>query len=82
MSAAMLSTLPPLINSLRVATGGIDIVLHQMSPDEQLPAISEGRIDIGFVDLLGQAEPLACPRRFNIDHLCRLNFDQGLELSF
>ena len=24
----------------------------------------------------------ACPRRFNIDHLCRLNFDQGLELSF
>ena len=26
--------------------------------------------------------PLQCPRRFNIDHLCRLNFDQGLELSF
>lgn len=23
-----------------------------------------------------------CPRRFNIDHLCRLNFDQGLALSF
>jgi hypothetical protein len=25
---------------------------------------------------------LDCPRRFNIDHLCRLNFDQGLALSF
>ena len=25
---------------------------------------------------------LGCPRRFNIDHPCRLNFDQGLELSF
>jgi hypothetical protein len=23
-----------------------------------------------------------CPHRFNIDHLCRLNSDQGMKLSF
>jgi hypothetical protein len=25
---------------------------------------------------------LSCRRRSNIDHLCRLNFDQGLEADF
>lgn len=63
MSAAMLSKLPPLIRTIRESSGSIDIVLNQMSPDDQMNAVAEGRIDVGFVDLIGQREPLAVKER-------------------
>ncbi len=63
MSAAMLSKLPPLIRTMRESSGSIDIVLNQMTPDDQMNAVAEGRIDVGFVDLIGQHEPLAVKGR-------------------
>ena len=38
------------------------------------PAIDE-------IAALKEALEEACRRRFNIDHLCRLNIDQGLKLA-
>jgi hypothetical protein len=34
-----------------------------------------------LIELLGGKPVVTCRRRFNIDHLCRLNFDQGLKLA-
>jgi len=50
MSAAMLSTLTPILSCLRKETREIVLDLYQMSPDDQLNAISKGHIDAGFVD--------------------------------
>ena len=58
MSAAMLSSLPPILRSVCAQGGNINVSLLQLSPDDQLTAVSNGTIDAGFLDLAGQTEPV------------------------
>lgn len=53
MSAAMLSQIPRILRKLREITD-VDVELVQLAPDAQLLALANGRIDVGFVDLVGR----------------------------
>jgi DNA-binding transcriptional LysR family regulator len=54
----MLSSLPPILKLVCVLSGNVRISLLQLSPDDQLAAITNGTIDAGFVNLTGQTEPV------------------------
>lgn len=55
-----------------------------ITPSEESPEEDDVVSDaMAFIEAheSNRNDPLRCRRRFNIDHLCRLNFDQGLKLT-
>lgn len=51
MSSVMLAEFPPFLREFHQAYPNVSIKFVQMRSDEQLEALLEGRIDVGFVDL-------------------------------
>ena len=51
MSSAMLPTFPPILRRYRAGRPDVEVDLAQLHSNEQLDAVREGRIDIGFVDI-------------------------------
>lgn len=53
MSAAMLPLLTPTLRTFRERSGGVVLDMVQLPPKEQLEAVANGLLDIGFVDVPG-----------------------------
>lgn len=51
MSSAMLPTFPPILRRFRSGRPGVEVGFAQLHSNEQLHAVSEGGIDLGFVDI-------------------------------
>jgi DNA phosphorothioation-associated putative methyltransferase len=60
------------------AAGALGIAEHGPSPEQLVCNLELRRLAIDGMRLVRSSRT----RRLNIDHLCRLNFDQGLGLSF
>jgi DNA-binding transcriptional LysR family regulator len=51
MSSAMLPTFPPILRHYRAGRPDVEVAFAQLHSNEQLDAVREGRIDVGFVDI-------------------------------
>lgn len=51
MSAAMLSRFPALLDRFRAGNPDVTIELVQLPPQEQIAAVANGRIDVGFLSI-------------------------------
>jgi DNA-binding transcriptional LysR family regulator len=87
MSAAMLSQIPPILRKLR-ETVDVDVELVQLGPDAQLLALANGRIDVGFVDLVGRegvihvsGQPLNIHAAWSEDLMLALPIDHAMGRS-
>lgn len=60
MSAAMASSLPPILSALRKdGNGAITFKLHQLDPEAQLRSVARGELDIGFASFSARQAPIA-----------------------
>jgi len=77
--------------SMRKACAAIQLsrvvyLYRSVAPDNsalvmRMKEITQTRVHYGYRRVHVMLKREGCPRRFNIDHPCRLNFAQGLELS-
>lgn len=49
VSSAAYNVLPPILQAFRAAVPGVSLELHELTTDQQLQWLSEGRMDVGLV---------------------------------
>jgi DNA-binding transcriptional LysR family regulator len=60
MSAAMASSLPPILSALRDdSNGAVTFKLHQLDPESQLRSVARGELDIGFASFAARQAPVS-----------------------
>ncbi|TIW50364.1 MAG: LysR family transcriptional regulator [Mesorhizobium sp.] len=60
MSAAMASSLAPILSALRESNdGAITFKLHQLDPETQLRSVARGDLDIGFASFSARQAPVS-----------------------
>lgn len=60
MSAALASSLPPILSALREdSNGALTFKLHQLDPESQLRSVARGELDIGFASFSARQAPVS-----------------------
>ncbi|QJP15798.1 LysR family transcriptional regulator [Starkeya sp. ORNL1] len=65
MSAAMASSLPPILSALREdSRGAITFKLRQLDPESQLRSVARGELDVGFASFSARPAPISIDDKF------------------